>query len=63
MSKITYKLKDLQEAFLEALDYCRLYGVDWRISIKPKIKNKTIVGYYVIDETGTTTVANIDIRT
>lgn len=62
MSKITYTMAGIRDAFLEALEYCRIWGLDWKTNIKPKFKNKALVGYYVIDETGTTTVANIDIK-
>ena len=48
-------------AFNEALEYCRIYGLDWRNHIEVMIKDKQIVGYYVIDETFSTAVARIEI--
>lgn len=48
-------------AFAEALWHCRAWGLNWRINIKPKIENKEITGYYVLDETRSTTVATVQI--
>ena len=48
-------------AFNEALEYCRIYGLNWRNHIEAMIKDKQIVGYYVIDETFSTAVARIEI--
>ncbi len=59
--KINYSIADIGTAFLEALEYCRIYGLDWKEHVKPMIKNKQLKGYYVIDETGSTTVARIEI--
>lgn len=54
-------IRDIGEAFNEALEYCRIYGLNWKEHVKPMIENKEIKGYYVIDETGSTTVARIEI--
>ena len=54
-------IRGMSEAFNEALEYCRIYGLNWKEHIKPMIKNKQLKGYYVIDETGSTTVARIEI--
>lgn len=50
-----------QKAFAEALWYCRAWGLNWRTNIKPKIESKEITGYYVLDETRSTTVATVQI--
>lgn len=50
-----------QKAFAEALWYCRAWGLDWRTHIEPKIESKEITGYYVLDETRSTTVATVQI--
>ena len=47
------------EAFNEALEYCRIYGLDWRNHIEVMIKDKQIVGYYVLDETFSTAIKTI----
>ncbi len=62
MTKITYTLEDIGRAFLEALEYCRIWGLDWKTSVKPKFKDKALTGYYVIDETGSTAVTTINIK-
>lgn len=48
-----------QKAFAEALWHCRAWGLNWRTHIEPKIENKEITGYYVLDETRSTTVATV----
>lgn len=48
-----------QKAFAEALWHCRAWGLDWRTHIEPKIENKEITGYYVLDETRSATVATV----
>lgn len=47
------------KAFKNALDYCRIYGLYWRTNIQPIIEKNEIIGYYVIDETFSTTVVTI----
>lgn len=47
------------EAFKEALEYCKIFGLNWRTNIQPKIEAKEITGYYVLDETFSTTVKTI----
>ena len=59
--KINYSIADIGTAFLEALEYCRIYGLNWKTNVKPIIKDNQLKGYYVIDETGSTTVARIEI--
>ena len=54
-------IDEIGGAFVEALDYCRLYGLNWRDHIIPKRDNGKIVGYYVLDETKSTTVATVEI--
>lgn len=52
------------EAFREALDYCRLFGLDWRRHIQPKTEKRNgiseITGYYILDESMSTTLKTID---
>ena len=49
----------IRDAFNEGVEYCHLYGLDWRQNMRPFFENGTIAGYYVIDETGSTTVKTI----
>lgn len=58
---MTNRINRQSEAFQTALDYCKIFGLDWRRHIEPKIKDKHVVGYYVIDETRSTTVATVEI--
>ena len=55
-NRITNRIQRQQKAFELALWYCRVYGLNWRLHIIPVIENKEIVGYYVLDETKSTTV-------
>ena len=54
-------IDDIGGAFKEALEYCRLYGLNWREHVHPKYDNGKVVGYYVLDETLSTTVAIVEI--
>jgi len=56
---INNRIARQSKAFKNALDYCRIYGLDWHTNIRPMIENQEIVGYYVIDETFSTTVATV----
>ncbi len=56
---MTNRIERQTEAYNEALETCRLHGLDWRNHIEAMIKDKQIVGYYVIDETFSTAVARI----
>lgn len=47
------------EAFKTALDYCKIWGLDWRYHIIPKVENREIVSYHVLDETKSTTVKTV----
>ena len=55
------RIERQQRAFAEALWHCRAWGLNWRTNIEPKIENKEITGYYVLDETRSTTVATVQI--
>jgi hypothetical protein len=57
INNMTYKRQ--QKAFELALWYCRAYGLNWKLHIRPVIENKEIIGYYVLDETKSTTVKTI----
>ena len=52
---------EIRNAFIEALEYCEIYGLDWKTNVKPIFKDGWLKGYYVIDETFSTTVARIEI--
>jgi hypothetical protein len=58
-NRITNRIKRQQKAFELALWYCRAYGLNWKLHIRPVIENKEIIGYYVLDETKSTTVKTI----
>ncbi len=58
-SYLNNRIARQSEAFRNALDYCRIYGLDWHTNIKPMIENSEIIGYYVIDETFSTSVKTI----
>lgn len=58
-NRIENRIERQSNAFKKALDYCQLYGVDWHTNIQPIIENKEIIGYWVIDETFSTTVAEV----
>lgn len=51
------------EAFREALDYCKILGLDWHHHVYPKIEKRAgideITGFYVLDETRSTTVKTV----
>ena len=56
---MTNRINRQSEAFKAALGYCKIFGLDWRRHIEPKINDREIVGYFVTDETYTTTVATV----
>ena len=56
---MTDRVNRQQKAFEEVLWHCRAWGLNWRTSIEPKIEQKEIIGYYVLDETRSTTVATV----
>ena len=58
---ITNRVERQGLAYNEALEYCRIYGLDHKENIVPKINNNEISGYYVLDETLSTTVATINL--
>jgi len=58
-NRITNRIQRQQKAFELALWYCRAFGLNWKSHIRPVIENKEIVGYYVLDETKSTTVQTI----
>lgn len=58
---MTNRIDRQKVAFNEALEVCRLHGLDWRNHIETIIKENAVVGYYVIDETFSTTVARIEL--
>lgn len=46
-------------AFRQALWFCKHYGLNWKTNIGPKIERREITGYYILDETFSTAVAEI----
>ena len=56
---MTNRIERQTEAYNEALETCRLHGLDWRNHIEVMIKDKQIVGYYVLDETFSTAIKTI----
>ena len=50
-----------RKAFLQALDVCRMHGLDWKKSIIPVKENKKITGFWVLDETLSTAIKIIEI--
>ena len=48
-----------RNAVLTALQYCRIYGLSWKSHILPKKENGNLVGFFILDETLTTTVATV----
>ena len=55
------RIERQQRAFAEALWHCRAWGLNWRTNIEPRIERKEITGYYVLNETRSTTVATVQI--
>jgi len=58
-NKIENRIQRQSKAFKKSLDYCKLYGVNWRTNIQPMIKNNQMIGYWIIDDTFSTTVAEV----
>lgn len=61
---MTNRVERQERAYRCALEWCRVYGLT-KDHIVPKYdwmdkRRKHIVGYYVLDETCTTTVATVD---
>lgn len=56
---MTDRVNRQSEAFNEALDYCKIFGLDWKKHIEPKVEKKEITGYYILDETRSTAVKTI----
>lgn len=49
----------IRDSFNEATEYCELCGLNWREHMYPLFKNGMVAGYYVLDETKSTTVKTI----
>lgn len=56
---LPYTMEEVRVAFIEALDVARLNGLNWRDYVRPKFENDILVGYYVLDETKSTTIRTI----
>ena len=54
-------LDEIREAFTDALDQARLRGLNWREHVRPFFRNGRIAGYYILDETFSTTIKTINI--
>ena len=55
------RIEEHRKAILQALDVCRLHGLDWKKSIIPIKNNKKITGFLVLDETLSTAIKIINI--
>ncbi len=53
--------EEIGQALTEAIKWCKVYGLNWRRHVQPIFKNGQIAGYYVIDETFSTTIKKIEI--
>lgn len=56
---LPYTLEEVRVAFIEALDIARLNGLNWRDYVRPKFENDRLVGYYILDETKSTTIKTV----
>lgn len=56
----TYNLDDVKRCFEDALWYCTHIGVDWREHIQPMVRDKMMVGYFVLDETKSTAAFSLE---
>ena len=56
---LPHTLEEVRVAFIEALDIARLHGLNWRDYVRPKFENDRLVGYYVLDETKSTTIKTV----
>lgn len=56
---VTNNLESQAVAFRKALEVCRINGFDFHQNVIPMKENNKIIGYYVLDETNSTSVASI----
>ncbi|MDD2475839.1 MAG: hypothetical protein PHI32_08005 [Dysgonamonadaceae bacterium] len=56
---LPYTMEEVRVAFIEALEIARLNGLNWRDYVRPKFENDRLVGYYVLDETKSTTIRTV----
>ncbi len=56
---LPYTMEEVRVAFIEALDIARLHGLSWKEHVVPKFDNKILSGYYILDETKSTTIKTI----
>ena len=59
---LPYTMEEVRVAFIKALDIARLNGLNWRDHVRPKFDNDKLSGYYVLDETKSTTIKIIMIK-
>jgi len=52
-------IDQVTEAFNQALELCKLHGLNWKDHVRPKFENRELVGYYILDETKSTTVETV----
>ena len=53
---LPYTIDEVRIAFIEALEVAKDHGLNWRNHVKPKFENDILAGYYILDETFSTTV-------
>ena len=53
--------EEIGQAFTEAMEWCKDYGLNWRKHVQPIIEKGQVQGYHVIDETFSTTIKTIKI--
>jgi len=51
---ISHDLELQKQAFASALEYCRIYGLDWRKNMQSIIENNEIKGYRIMNENNET---------
>ena len=54
-------IEDHRKAFLQALETCRMHGLEWKKSIIPVKEKNKIIAFWVLDETLSTAIKIIKI--
>lgn len=55
------RIEEHRKAIRQALDVCRMYGLDWKKSIIPVKEKNKIIAFWVLDETLSTAIKIIKI--
>ena len=53
--------EEIGQAFTEAMEWCKVHGLNWRRHVQPIFKNGQVQGYHVLDETFSTVIKTIKI--